>query len=323
VAGSGVRRRRPTRRSSERHAERDLNATTATHRRRKVFPPRHASSRPRPSSATAQERQADASRRTGVRPESGFPVATWRAMEPTRPDPHATISPGSRAPFARFTPGSTSPVQGCRFGRPPIGLDEICAASCGSAWTQACARPGGGPREFVKNITVGGGGENKIKTKKSVGRQRNGGWSTSSNYHERQTDPQVRIVTRSLRTSTAQHYFDACSRRTCSSIPYRPKRSRPSSSACARTLRPGGVLALIGSELKYCAKDYSRLAPDHLLALPRTSRCRSCCSGRARRDRGRAAVIAVLLQEPALRRGRRTRIVLARAAVVAAPGQRS
>ncbi len=66
------------------------------------------------------------------------------------------------------------------------------------------------------------------------------------------------------------------------------------------TLAPGGVLALMGPNFKYCADEYFDCA-DHLLALTHVSVQELLFAAGYRREGSRAAVPAVLVPQPAAR----------------------
>ena len=90
-------------------------------------------------------------------------------------------------------------------------------------------------------------------------------------YPERQTDPQVRIVIGDLfEIDLPDHYFDAVFASNLLEHFHSPEEVAAFLDRMRETLAPGGVLALMGPNFKYCARDYFDCA-DHLLALTHIS----------------------------------------------------
>jgi SAM-dependent methyltransferase len=90
-------------------------------------------------------------------------------------------------------------------------------------------------------------------------------------YPERQTDPQVKIVIGDLfAIDLPEHYFDAVFASNLLEHFDSPEAVSTFLERMRKTLAPGGVLALMGPNFKYCAKDYFDCA-DHLLILTHVS----------------------------------------------------
>jgi SAM-dependent methyltransferase len=90
-------------------------------------------------------------------------------------------------------------------------------------------------------------------------------------YAERQTDPRVRIVIGDLFEIDLPHaYFDGVFASNLLEHFHSPEEVAAFLDRMRETLAPGGVLALMGPNFKYCARDYFDCA-DHLLALTHVS----------------------------------------------------
>lgn len=90
-------------------------------------------------------------------------------------------------------------------------------------------------------------------------------------YPERQTDPRVRIVIGNLfEIELPESYFDAVFASNLLEHFRSPEEVAAFLDRMRGTLAPGGVLALMGPNFKYCARDYFDCA-DHLLALTHVS----------------------------------------------------
>ena len=90
-------------------------------------------------------------------------------------------------------------------------------------------------------------------------------------YPERQTDPRVRIVIGNLfEIELPESYFDAVFASNLLEHFHSPEEVAAFLDRMRGTLAPGGVLALMGPNFKYCARDYFDCA-DHLLALTHVS----------------------------------------------------
>jgi SAM-dependent methyltransferase len=90
-------------------------------------------------------------------------------------------------------------------------------------------------------------------------------------YAERQTDPRVRIVIGNvLDVELPRAYFDGVFASNLLEHFRSPEEVAVFLARMRETLAPGGVLALMGPNFKYCARDYFDCA-DHLLALTHVS----------------------------------------------------
>jgi SAM-dependent methyltransferase len=90
-------------------------------------------------------------------------------------------------------------------------------------------------------------------------------------YPERQTDPAVRIVIGDLfEIDLPSAYFDGVFASNLLEHFHTPEEVAAFLERMRETLAPGGVLALMGPNFKYCARDYFDCA-DHLLALTHVS----------------------------------------------------
>jgi SAM-dependent methyltransferase len=90
-------------------------------------------------------------------------------------------------------------------------------------------------------------------------------------YPERKTDPRVRIVIGNLfEIELPDAYFDAVFASNLLEHFHSPEEVVEFLDRMRKTLAPGGVLALMGPNFKYCARDYFDCA-DHLLALTHIS----------------------------------------------------
>ena len=90
-------------------------------------------------------------------------------------------------------------------------------------------------------------------------------------YAERQTDPAVKIVIGSLfEIELPASYFDGVFASNLLEHFHSPEEVADFLARMRETLAPGGVLALMGPNFKYCARDYFDCA-DHLLALSHVS----------------------------------------------------
>jgi SAM-dependent methyltransferase len=90
-------------------------------------------------------------------------------------------------------------------------------------------------------------------------------------YPERRTDSNVRIVIGDLfDIDLPHHYFDAVFASNLLEHFHSPEEIATFLERMRETLAPGGVLALMGPNFKYCARDYFDCA-DHLLALTHIS----------------------------------------------------
>ncbi len=90
-------------------------------------------------------------------------------------------------------------------------------------------------------------------------------------YPERRTDPRVRIVIGNLfEIELPTAYFDGVFASNLLEHFHSPEEVGAFLDRMRATLAPGGVLALMGPNFKYCARDYFDCA-DHLLALTHVS----------------------------------------------------
>ena len=90
-------------------------------------------------------------------------------------------------------------------------------------------------------------------------------------YAERQTDPRVRIVIGDVfEIELPKAYFNGVFASNLLEHFHSPEEVAAFLDRMRETLAPGGVLALMGPNFKYCAKDYFDCA-DHLLALTHVS----------------------------------------------------
>jgi len=90
-------------------------------------------------------------------------------------------------------------------------------------------------------------------------------------YPERQTDPRVKIVIGNLfDIELPKAYFDGVFASNLLEHFHSPEEVGQFLDRMRTTLAPGGVLALMGPNFKYCARDYFDCA-DHLLALTHVS----------------------------------------------------
>jgi SAM-dependent methyltransferase len=90
-------------------------------------------------------------------------------------------------------------------------------------------------------------------------------------YPERQTDPRVRIVIGNLfEIELPPAYFDGVFASNLLEHFHSPEEVAAFLDLSRETLAPGGTLALMGPNFKYCARDYFDCA-DHLLALTHVS----------------------------------------------------
>jgi SAM-dependent methyltransferase len=90
-------------------------------------------------------------------------------------------------------------------------------------------------------------------------------------YPERQTDPKVRIVIGDLfEIDLPTDYFNGVFASNLLEHFHSPEEVAAFLDRMRDTLAPGGVLALMGPNFKYCARDYFDCA-DHLLALTHVS----------------------------------------------------
>jgi ubiquinone/menaquinone biosynthesis C-methylase UbiE len=90
-------------------------------------------------------------------------------------------------------------------------------------------------------------------------------------YPERQTDPRVKIVIGNLfEIELPDAYFDGVFASNLLEHFHSPEEVAGFLDRMRKTLAPGGVLALMGPNFKYCARDYFDCA-DHLLALTHLS----------------------------------------------------
>jgi SAM-dependent methyltransferase len=90
-------------------------------------------------------------------------------------------------------------------------------------------------------------------------------------YPERQTDPAVRIVIGNLfDIDLPDRYFDAVFASNLLEHFHSPEEVATFLERMRETLAPGGVLALMGPNFKYCANEYFDCA-DHLLVLTHVS----------------------------------------------------
>jgi SAM-dependent methyltransferase len=90
-------------------------------------------------------------------------------------------------------------------------------------------------------------------------------------YPERRTDPRVRIVIGNVFEIELPHaYFDGVFASNLLEHFHSPEEVATFLDRMRDTLAPGGVLALMGPNFKYCATDYFDCA-DHLLALTHVS----------------------------------------------------
>jgi ubiquinone/menaquinone biosynthesis C-methylase UbiE len=90
-------------------------------------------------------------------------------------------------------------------------------------------------------------------------------------YPERKTDPRVRIVIGDLfEIELPDSYFDAVFASNLLEHFHSPEEVAAFLDRMRKTLAPGGVLALMGPNFKYCAREYFDCA-DHLLPLTHVS----------------------------------------------------
>jgi SAM-dependent methyltransferase len=90
-------------------------------------------------------------------------------------------------------------------------------------------------------------------------------------YAERKTDPAVKIVIGSLfEIELPASHFDGVFASNLLEHFHSPEEVAEFLARMRETLAPGGVLALMGPNFKYCARDYFDCA-DHLLALTHVS----------------------------------------------------
>ena len=120
-------------------------------------------------------------------------------------------------------------------------------------------------------------------------------------YPERQTDPRVRIVIGDLfEIELPPAYFDGVFASNLLEHFHSPEEVAAFLDRMRETLAPGGVLALMGPNFKYCARDYFDCA-DHLLALTHVSVQELLFAAGYKVTEVDPAVPSVLVPEPAAR----------------------